>query len=538
MKSNDLRLLLSKGSSRTLFITVIFASMLWAAIVVANGVLLASIIVGLIEKHKNVEHQIILLGLLWILRTIFQTRFELWCSVQASKIKMELRSEVTSQIKRFENQSPAHLSAILVKGLNSLDIYLGRFLPQMVFAVAVPTAVLVIMAKLDWLSAAIAVMTLPLIPFFGALIGKYTSDSVNKKWQSLGTLSKYFEDSLGGFVTLRIFGRDSSQSKRIAEMGDKYTEETMKVLKISFLSAFALELAATISVALIAVSVGLRLVDSKISFLNALAVLILAPEVYFPLRNAASLFHASADGGAALAQLRQMQDESAIEAPDQYHDFSDVKAIHWSKWKLQIPGVIESSIDGGVLHAGKVVAVFGDSGIGKTSFALNLLAQNFDAHVKADEISLNEGLAESWQRSIGWIPQTPTMAAASIFDQFVLIEPTITKDAVLKALEEVDLKLEDLPQGLNTQIGGAGEKSESVSGGQLKKIAVARALVRKPKFIIADEPTADLDSQSAGAIMQALRNAVAAGAGLLVITHDVGLIQATDQRFEVARRMP
>ena len=119
MKSNDLRLLLSKGSSRTLFITVIFASILWAAIVVANGVLLASIIVGLIEKHKNVEHQIILLGLLWILRAIFQTRFELWCSVQASKIKMELRSEVTSQIKRFENQSPAHLSAILVKGLNS-----------------------------------------------------------------------------------------------------------------------------------------------------------------------------------------------------------------------------------------------------------------------------------------------------------------------------------------------------------------------------------------------------------------------------------
>lgn len=538
MKSNDLRLLLSKGSSRTLFITVIFASILWAAIVVANGVLLASIIVGLIEKHKNVEHQIILLGLLWILRAIFQTRFELWCSVQASKIKMELRSEVTSQIKRFENQSPAHLSAILVKGLNSLDIYLGRFLPQMVFAVAVPTAVLVIMAKLDWLSAAIAVLTLPLIPFFGALIGKYTSDSVNKKWQSLGTLSKYFEDSLGGFVTLRIFGRDSSQSKRIAEMGDKYTEETMKVLKISFLSAFALELAATISVALIAVSVGLRLVDSKISFFNALAVLILAPEVYFPLRNAASLFHASADGGAALAQLRQMQDESAIEVPDQYHDFSDVQAIHWSKWNLQIPGVIESSIDGGILHAGKVVAVLGDSGIGKTSFALNLLAQNFDAHVKADEISLNEGLAKSWQRSIGWIPQTPTMAAASIFDQFVLIEPTITQDAVLKALEEVDLKLEDLPQGLNTQIGGAGEKSESVSGGQLKKIAVARALVRKPKFIIADEPTADLDSQSAGAIMQALRNAVAAGAGLLVITHDVGLIQATDKRFEVARRMP
>jgi len=535
VKSNELRLLLSKGSSRTLFITVTIASAIWALIVVLNALLLASIIVGLINGSSAIEERILQLGALWLFRSLFQSRFEYWCSLQACKIKQELRSEITSGILSYENQSPAHMAGLLVKGLNSLDIYLGRFLPQMVFAVATPLTVLAVMAKLDWLSAVIAVLTLPLIPIFGALIGRYTSDSVSKKWQSLGTLSKYFEDSLSGFITLRIFGRDKTQSKRIGEMGDRYTSETMKVLKISFLSAFVLELCATISVALIAVSVGLRLVDDTIPFFNALAVLILAPEVYFPLRNAASLFHASADGGEALIQLRKIQEGAKFIPIPQHYDFSKTNKISWSKWNLAIPSVIDSTIDSGSLQTGEVVVIVGDSGVGKTSFALNLLGQNFDAQVQADEVELHDGFATAWQQVIGWIPQNPIMAKGSIEEQFKLIEPSISSETIISALLDVGLEISDLPFGLDTDIGGVGEKSSLVSGGQLKKIAVARALIRKPRFIIADEPTSDLDAESALSIMRALRQAVSDGAGLALITHDTELITERDRTFEVTR---
>jgi ABC-type transport system involved in cytochrome bd biosynthesis fused ATPase/permease subunit len=222
---------------------------------------------------------------------------------------------------------------------------------------------------------------LPLIPIFGALIGKYTAETVSKKWRTLGSLSAYFEDSLRGFVTLKIFGRHKSQGQRIEEMGDRYTQETMKVLKISFLSALALELCATISVALIAVSVGLRLVDSKMGFTTSLAVLILAPEVYFPLRNAASLFHASADGTEALEQLTNLQvDQNQI--PEQKDvDFSLVDSISWNQWGLHITGRSPCSIAAKTINSGDLHFIVGESGIGKSTFVLNLLGIHNDAGV-------------------------------------------------------------------------------------------------------------------------------------------------------------
>ena len=295
-------------------------------------------IVAVINLDSAAISLIGVLAGIWAIRAIFQSGFEFWCSRQAVSIKQQIRSEFTSQLDSYAHVPPSVISTLLVKGLNSLDIYLGRFLPQLFFASVTPFIVITTLFLLDPLSGFIALFTLPLIPLFGALIGKYTADTVSKKWRTLGSLSTYFEDSLRGFVTLKIFGRHKSQGQRIEEMGDRYTQETMKVLKISFLSALALELCATISVALIAVSVGLRLVDSKIEFTTALAVLILAPEVYFPLRNAASLFHASADGTEALERLSNIQAEKSQLPEQQDMDFSLVDSISWSQWGLQITG--------------------------------------------------------------------------------------------------------------------------------------------------------------------------------------------------------
>jgi ABC-type transport system involved in cytochrome bd biosynthesis fused ATPase/permease subunit len=365
-----------------------FAAFVWAAIVITNAILLATIIVGIIEDQAGIPEKIFALACLWIFRSVFQSRFEYWCSVKASAIKEEMRNEITSDISAFNQTSPTKLSTLLIKGLNSLDIYLGRFIPQTFFSMVLPLLVIVTIAVFDPLSAVIAVLTLPLIPFFGALIGKFTADSVNKKWQSLGTLSNYFEDSLRGFVTLKIFGRSKNQSQRIQKMGDDYTSETMKVLRISFLSAFALELCATISVALIAVVVGLRLVDDTIAFKSALTVLILAPEVYFPLRNAAALFHASADGAEAVQEIDVIKKREPIHESGEIEVSADF--IRWQDWNCEISEHVRAHLSPAQISRGNLLFIVGESGSGKSTFALRVI---------------NSLLESSLNPSIGYIPQ-------------------------------------------------------------------------------------------------------------------------------------
>ena len=540
MKSTNLRLLLQRGGSRRLFFVSIVAAAFWSALIVSSAIVLARAIVAIIHRDSHATALIATLAALWAVRSVFQSSFERWCSIKAVEIKQQIRTEVTSQLDSYAHISPSIISTLLVKGLNSLDIYLGRFLPQLFFASITPFVVIATLFILDPLSGVIAVLTLPLIPLFGALIGKYTADSVNKKWRTLGSLSAYFEDSLRGFITLKIFGRHKSQGARIEEMGDRYTEETMKVLKISFLSALALELCATISVALIAVSIGLRLVDDTIGFTTSLAVLILAPEVYFPLRNAASLFHASADGTEALEKLTVVQADKSPAIAQQHIDFSLVDQISWQRWGLNITGRPQVSIAATTLKTGQIHFIVGESGIGKSTFALNLLGINNDASVTVTTPSgmfeLDDSMKSSWFAHIGWVPQLPRLANGSLRYQFQLISPAITDSEIEKLLARCGLEIDQLPDGFETMVGASGEGSNPASGGQIRKIAIARALLSKPQVLIADEPTADLDSDSAERVMKTLRGYATSGAIVICITHDLSIVRSEDsqQSFEVS----
>jgi ABC-type transport system involved in cytochrome bd biosynthesis fused ATPase/permease subunit len=318
-------------------------------------------------------------------------------------------------------------------------------------------------------------------------------------------------------------------------MGDQYTDETMSVLKISFLSALVLELAATISVALIAVSIGLRLVDGKISFIHGLTVLILAPEVYFPLRNAASLFHASADGTEILERLREVESTKSPVIQQVERDFSNAQLIEWDRWQLDIPGVAQSTIAAAAVKRGEALFIVGESGIGKTSFAENLLGVHFDCDLTIDSVLLQPEHISEFQRHLGWIPQLPQLAPGSIREQFQLVAPKITDAEIVASLNELSLPISELPFGLDSTLGGSDEKSAQLSGGQIRKVAVARALIRSPFLIIADEPTADLDSQSSIAIMNALRRAVSQGSALICITHDIDIAGERDRIIAVER---
>jgi ABC-type transport system involved in cytochrome bd biosynthesis fused ATPase/permease subunit len=534
VRSNNLRLLFQWGGSRRLFFTSIAASFLWVAVIVASGLVLARVIVAIINKDSSTFTFIAILAGLWAFRGLFQSTFETWCSLQAIGIKKQIRNEVTSNLDAFSHLPPSVITTLLVKGLNSLDIYLGRFLPQLFFAMVVPAGVIITVLILDPLSALIAILTLPLIPVFGALIGRYTSDSVASKWRTLGSLSSYFEDSLRGFITLKIFGRHQTQSSRIEEMGDKYTRETMKVLSISFLSALALELVATISVALIAVTMGIRLVNDSIDFTSALVVLILAPEVYFPLRNAASLFHASADGSQALVQLQEVQEKKIHSIIPIECDFSRIDSISWSEWGLNVRGRESSVIEACSVESGQIHFILGESGIGKSTFALNLLGITHEAEVRVQCAStqhlLSPDLNASWIKHLGWIPQLPQLAHGSLRDQFQLISSEGGDEEIERVLLLCGLHKEDLPMGLETILGGSGEGVNTASGGQIRKISVARALFSKPQILIADEPTADLDSESAEKVMDALREYASTGAIVICITHDLSIVKPNDSR--------
>jgi ABC-type transport system involved in cytochrome bd biosynthesis fused ATPase/permease subunit len=404
----------------------------------------------------------------------------------------------------------------MIKGGNSLDIYFARFIPQFFSALITPISIIAILFILDPLSAVIAIVTIPLIPVFGALIGRFTQDAVEAKWRSLGTLGKYFEDSLRGIHTLSIFSRLKGQAKRIEEMGDRYTDETMKVLRISFLSALVLELAATISVALIAVSVGLRLVNGSIEFWPSLSILILAPDVYFPLRNAASLFHASADGGAALNEIDQLlamhsdvKDEGGLE-------LTHVEEISWSNWSSPFGA---GSLPARTLKPGDSLVIRGGSGLGKTTFINAILGYGDSRGISINGQEISGYRKRFVSPCIGWIPQNPALISGTLRELFQYLKADIADDEIEFTLSKVGLHHKDLPDGLETTIGGLGEKSGTLSGGQIRRIAIARAIVQSPSIVIADEPTADLDPKSAQEILRLLEDIASSGAIVIAVLH-------------------
>ncbi|HEX7405643.1 MAG TPA: ATP-binding cassette domain-containing protein, partial [Candidatus Nanopelagicaceae bacterium] len=322
----------------------------------------------------------------------------------------------------------------------------------------------------------------------------------------------------------------------------KYSDETMKVLRISFLSAFSLELVATISVAVVAVSVGLRLVTGSIDFRSALVVLLLAPEVYFPLRNAATLFHASEDGTQALRELARVHRDLEDHFIQADTPIGSVQALSWGEWRFQRNAVETIVIPAGHIRRGEILFLVGESGVGKTHFADNLLGSTFTADVEVETdhgtIALDHRLQTQWQKLLGWIPQNPQLATGSVRDQFLLLSPTFKDVEIETALGAAGLDLADLPMGLESRIGSSGEQGNAASGGQVRKIAVARALIRQPSVVIADEPTADLDHQSAIKVISLLRQAQRDGAIVICITHDRGWLQPEDLVVTVERAMP
>jgi thiol reductant ABC exporter CydD subunit len=417
-----------------------------------------------------------------------------------------------------------------VQGVDSLETYFARYLPQLVLAALVPVIVLVWTFAVDPWSAMIMLITLPLIPVFMALIGRATQARTRERWRALARLSNHFLDVVRGLSTLRAFNRGRAQAERLAATGEEYRAATMEVLRVSFLSGAVLDLLATLATALVAVTLGVRLIDGTVTLRDALIVLLLTPELYAPLRAMAAQFHASADGLAAAERILDLIDDRP-DAPPGVAAPRDWEAVRLSGVSIAMPGRTRPVLDGFdlELRRGEIVALMGPSGSGKSTVAGLLLGflRPDEGDVAVDGIGVAELDLADWRRRVAWLPQRPTIFGGTVRDNIAMGAPLASERGLREAaaLAAADAFVDDLRHGYDTRLGDGGR---ALSSGERRRIALARALAREASLLILDEPTANLDDETAARVLDGIRRR-AAGRAVLLLEHRMDLSGIADR---------
>jgi ATP-binding cassette, subfamily C, bacterial CydD len=456
----------------------------------------------------------------------------------ASTVLSDLRlalveNRLRSQPAALDGTGAGEVAAAAVQGIDSLEAYFGRYLPQVVLACLVPIAVLVWVAAIDLTSALIMLATLPLVPLFMWLIGRYTEEQTRKRWRALSLLATHFLDVVRGLPTLRAFNRGEVQAATIAAVSDGYRRATMRTLRVSFLSGSVLELAATLGVALVAVTVGVRLAGGGIGLQAGLTVLVLAPELYLPIRQLGAQFHASADGLAVADRILTLLDappavrSSGGRTPPSPAE-ATVRLQGVSFAYTSRPGLVLDGLDLELLP-GETVALVGDNGAGKSTVGSLLLrlAEPTTGRVTVGDVDLAACRPEAWRRLVAWVPQRPTLLRGTVADNIRLGDPEATDDRVQAAAElaGADAFVSDLPAGYDTMVGDGGRR---LSAGERQRIALARAFLRDAPLVVLDEPTANLDAENAELVGEAVER-LRQGRTVLLIAHRPELVQHADR---------
>ncbi|MEU5562397.1 thiol reductant ABC exporter subunit CydD [Micromonospora musae] len=457
----------------------------------------------------------------------------------AATVKAALRADLLAAVGHngpgwVAGQRAGQLATLAGRGLDALDAYFTGYLPQLVLSVTVPLAVLARIGLADWSSALIIAVTLPLIPIFGALLGWQAQAATERQWRRLTLLGGHFLDMVAGLPTLRAFGRARAQVDVVRRMADGHRVATMRTLRIAFLSALVLELVATLSVALVAVPVGIRLLGGGLALQTALLVLLLTPEAYLPLRAAGSRFHASQEGLAAL------NDAFAVEAGRPAPRPAAGRLVPDGRGEIRFESVTVAYERTTALRdvtltvrPGERIAVVGPSGAGKSTLLGLLLGfvTPTSGRVTVDGVDLAEADLDAWRRQLAWVPQRAHLFAASLADNIRLGAPD-TPDAALAgavrdaALDEV---VAGLPEGLDTLLG---ERGHGLSSGQRQRVALARAFLRDAPVVLLDEPTARLDSASEAVVLSATHRLVA-GRTALLVAHRPALLSDADRILRI-----
>ncbi|MGY0056404.1 thiol reductant ABC exporter subunit CydD [Streptomyces sp. LZ34] len=514
-------------------------ALLGAGLVVAQAGLLATVLADGFAGRRFRITPLAALGAVMALRALLTWARGVLAQRAAADAKRTLRDRITG---RLRHTSPLRLAArrhgetatLLTRGLDALDPYVVGYLPTMAATAVVPLTVVAWLSWTDWTSALIIVVTLPLIPVFGALIGRHTAQRTASQWRLLARLGGHFLDVVAGLPTLRAFGRERHQTRVVGEMADAHRRATMRTLRVAFLSSFVLETVATLSVALVAVPVGLRLLGGEMDLRTALTVLFLAPEAYLPLRAAGAAFHDSAEGIAVAERVFAVLDgEDAPEARTDRAPAPDARTAHLrlDEVTVQYPGRAEPALRHVSLSVrpGEHVALVGPSGAGKStllSLLLGLVTPGA-GRVAVGGTDLTRLDLDEWRARVAWVPQRPHLFAESIADNIRLGRPDASDAEVREAARaaSADLFIEELPQAYDTVLG---EHGAGLSAGQRQRIALARAFLKDAPVLLLDEPTAHLDPESEAAVTRATVDLMR-GRTSVVVAHRTSLLPHADR---------
>lgn len=534
MKPLDPRLVLRSRAARGFLLSGAALALLQAGSTIAFAWSLAALVTGFIggASPAGSGGALALLLAAASVRALAGWLWEWVGSAGAMRVKSELRDDLLASLERrhggIRGMTTARAATLLGPGLDALDEYFGRYLPQLVLTV-VATPVLVVSVWIaDWLSGLILVIVLPLIPIFMALIGMATGAVQQRQWRRLESLSKGFLEVVGGLSTLMVFGRAERQVGHIRTVTDAYRSSTMKVLRVTFLSGFTLELAGSLSVALVAVSIGLRLVAGDFTLAPGLFVLVLAPEVFLPIRNVGAAFHASTAGLEASRDALDALDhaegttEPLVSRGADPAGVTDASGLRVRDLRVIRDGAV--ALEGVNLDVspGEFVVVTGDSGSGKSSLLSAILGfADFEGEVTIDGVPVGAAT----RSNIAWAGQAPQLLAGTISENVRLGQ----SDAPAPLLE------------LSRRVGGVdlpghrllGPSGAGLSGGQAQRVATARAVHRllaaDARVLLLDEPSSALDADRERELGRRLRELARDGRAVLVTTHRLGLAEAADR---------
>ncbi|MEJ5240333.1 MAG: thiol reductant ABC exporter subunit CydD [Anaerolineales bacterium] len=539
------RLLALTRHTRFLLILTVLSGFLAGLLVIGQAWLLSGTVNDVFLEGKTLEQVwpgLRLFLLVIAARALLTWLNELSASTIAVRLKALLRRNLLEHLFRLgpayvRGERSGEIAQTVAESVEALDAYYGQYLPQLIITALLPTSILLFVFPLDPLSGVILLVTAPLIPLFMVLIGKGAEIVTRRQYETLSLLSAHFLDSLQGLTTLKIFGRARAHRESIADVSERYREVTLQVLRVTFLSAFALELLATISTAIIAVEIGLRLLYGRMEFREAFFFLILAPEFYMPLRALGARFHAGMAGSTAARRIFEILDRTETLSahdptlPATSGPTPSPATIHLEGVTFRYPDEPQATLRNLnlTLHHGQRVALVGKSGAGKTTLAALLLGflKPSEGRIFWREASGGEHEGPPPLSQIAWVSQRPYLLHDTVEANLRLARPNATQAELEAAARAAHLHefILSLPQGYQTVIGEGGAR---LSGGQAQRLAIARAFLKDAPILILDEPTSGLDPETESLLEDSLRRLMA-GKTVLIIAHRLNTVYTADR---------